>query len=125
MQKIPLNNGSYQDANANASDSTLRVAGQKDLQNNRAHLWVQNKNHTWKNVVDGISGISGLSGTITVDGFSPNTTLEIEWHAFTSQGLPTIIYTTATTDSSGVLLLSLPDNPAITDVGIKIGSYGG
>jgi hypothetical protein len=125
MQKIPLNNGSYQDANANASDSMLRVTGQKDLQNNRAHLWVQNINHTWKNVVDGISGISGLSGTITVDSFSPNTTLVIEWHTFTSQGLPTIIYTTATTDSSGILVLSLPDNPAITDVGIKIGSYGG
>jgi hypothetical protein len=123
MGDIPLNIGSYQAVVAAASDSKLRLSGQIDPQNNRAHLWVQNKNHTWKNVVDGAGGTSGLPGTVTINGFSPNTTLAIEWHTFTSQGIPAITKTTVTSNGSGDLLLNLPSDPAITDVGIKIGDY--
>jgi hypothetical protein len=95
-----------------------------DRVNQRAHLWVQNRNHTWRNVVDGVPGISGLSGTVTIEGFAPNTTLSVEWHEFTTQGTPSIRASQATTSASGTLTLSLPTGAQITDVGIKIGDYG-
>jgi hypothetical protein len=123
IQGIPLNNGSYEDARATVSDPQLRVVGQKDTQYNRAHIWVQNTKHTWRNVVDGLSDISGLTGSVTISGFTPNATISIEWHEFTTQGSPSITYTLSNTDNLGNLVISLPTDPQITDVGIKIGDY--
>jgi hypothetical protein len=78
IKDIPLNNGHYQEAAAAVSQPDLRVWGQKDLVNGQAHLWIQNKNHTWKNVLDGTS-IPPVSGTITVPGFQANQTYTVEW----------------------------------------------
>lgn len=123
IRDIPLNNGNYQDALANLSNPSLRVVGQKDTANNRAHLWVQNQNYTWRNVVEGADNISGLSGTISITGFSPDLTLQVEWHEFSTAGLPSIRLSSVTTDKNGNLILDLPSDPEITDAGIKIGDY--
>lgn len=123
VQNIPLNNGYYQDAQAEASDPKMRVTGQKDLANQRAHLWVQNRQHTWRNVVDEAEDISGLAGTLILGGFNPNTPLPVEWHEFTTQGLPVIRSNTVVTDGDGNIVLELPGDMQITDVGIKIGTY--
>lgn len=123
VDNIPLNNGHYVDVQAALTDANLRVTGQKDLTNNCAHLWIQNTRHTWKNVVDDISNLSGLSGTVTINGFTPNLALNIEWHAFTTKGLPEISHSSVTTDSQGAIVLALPSSPQITDLGIKIGDY--
>jgi hypothetical protein len=123
IQNIPLSNGHYQDAEATLSDSSVRVTGQKDTNNGRAHLWIQNVDHTWRNEVDGIDDISGLSGTVTIAGFAANKNFDIEWHEFNSQGIPTIEYSSTTSDETGTIVLDLPADPQITDVGIKIGDY--
>ncbi len=123
INNIPLNNGHYIDAQAAITGTNLRITGQKDLSNNRAHLWVQNTNHSWKNVVDHISNLSGLSGSVTLSGFTPDLPLHVEWHAFTTKGLPAISHSTVTTDDQGKIVLALPSDPQITDVGIKIGDY--
>jgi len=47
-----LNNGHYEDARALGSNSSIRAWGQKDLTNNRAHLWIDNAPYTWKAVAD-------------------------------------------------------------------------
>jgi hypothetical protein len=78
LKDIPLNNGSYQDAQAVSSNPLLRVMGQKDLTHQRAHLWIQNIEHTWKNVVDGRS-ITLASGIVRVDGFQPGEEYRLEW----------------------------------------------
>ena len=122
LQNIPLNNGNYKDAQSVLSNSNLRVAGQKDTVNNRAHLWVQNKNHTWKKVVDGTAQ-TGLSGTVKLTGFSPNTNLNVEWHKFKTNGQPIIANEQMSTDSSGTLTLNLPTDSGLTDAGVKVGSY--
>jgi hypothetical protein len=75
---IPLNNGHYQDAAVTVSNPTLRVAGQKDLVDGRAHLWIQNKQHTWRNVVDGVS-IAPVSGSVTIPGFQAGQTYNVQW----------------------------------------------
>lgn len=52
MAGIPVSNGKYKGALATTSASALRAWGQKDLTNNRAHLWIDNSTYTWKAVVD-------------------------------------------------------------------------
>jgi hypothetical protein len=78
IKDIPLNNGHYEDAKAIVSEPNLRVWGQKDMLNGQAHLWIQNKEHTWKNIYDGLS-IAPLSGTVTLEGFQPKTSYAISW----------------------------------------------
>jgi hypothetical protein len=123
IQDIPLNNGNYQAASATLSDPSLRVVGQKDTANNRAHLWVQNPSHTWRTVVDGVGDVSGLSGSLMMAGFSPNIVLQVEWYEFDTSGYPSTRVSQVATDGSGKLTLALPTSSEITDVGIKIGDY--
>jgi len=78
LEGIPLNNGHYQDAQAIASHPDLRVWGQKDLSAGRAHLWIQNSRHTWRNVVDGVA-IPSVAGTVTLGGFQADTAYVLEW----------------------------------------------
>lgn len=52
LEDIPLNNGHYINAYAVTTSPNLRAWGQKDLVNNRAHLWIDNAPYTWKAVVD-------------------------------------------------------------------------
>lgn len=78
MDDVPLNNGRYQDARAVASPSVLRVWGQKDLTAGRAHLWIQNRQHTWRNVVDGVT-ITPASGSVTLTGFQAGAAYHLEW----------------------------------------------
>ena len=89
MANVPLNNGSYQDLGAVVSNADdVRVLGQKDTANRRAHAWIQNRKHTWCAVVGGVSDCpytwdgSRLSGTVTISGFAPNTTYAVQWVFF-------------------------------------------
>ncbi len=52
MEDIPLANGNYKDARAVSSNAILRAWGQKDVINNKCHLWIDNAPYTWKAVVD-------------------------------------------------------------------------
>jgi len=120
MQDIPLSNGNYQDVDAVTSNPNLIVFGQKDTTHNRAHLWIKNPNHTWRNEVDSVPGITGLSGTLTLNGFTPNTTFTVSWYEFTTQGLPTLRSSSTSSNGNGEIILPLPTASAISDVGIKI-----
>jgi hypothetical protein len=75
---IPLNNGHYRDAQPQASNADLRAVGQTDTVNSRSHLWIQNKRHTWRNVIDGVA-IPPVSGTVTLPGFLPNESYRVDW----------------------------------------------
>lgn len=52
MSGIPLSNGHYRDVQAETTNPNIRVLGQKDPVNNRAHIWIDNAPYTWKAVVD-------------------------------------------------------------------------
>jgi hypothetical protein len=123
IKDIPLNDGLYKDAAAQASDPNLRVTGQKDTLDGRAHLWVQNKNHTWRKVVEGANNISGLSGTVRLGGFKPDSAFNVQWYVFTTQGIPDIQTSTINSDGAGDIVLNMPTDPQISDAGIKIGDY--
>jgi hypothetical protein len=78
IKDLPLNNGYYQAAQATVSDPRLGVIGQKDLVNGRAHLWVRNVDHTWKNVVDGVPVLE-VSGAIRLSGFVAGQSYLVQW----------------------------------------------
>ena len=117
LDGVPLNNGHYQDLAAQVSDVNLRVVGQKDPVNGTAHLWIQNKNHTWRNVVGGVN-IAPVTGTVQVGGFVPNQSYTLQWwNTYGTTGQ--ISATTSTTAASdGTLTLSLVQ--LATDLAVKI-----
>jgi len=118
MDGIPLNNGFYQDAEAIVSHPDLRAWGQKDTVHGKAHLWIQNRNHTWRNVVDGVT-VSELPGQVTIPDMTPGP-YQVEWWDTYSGA---IMKTEVVEASSDALVLSLPA-PLNNDVAVKVSRLG-
>ncbi len=117
VKGLDLNKGGYVNAAASISNSNLIAIGQKNPGANEAHLWIQNKAHTWRNVmgVDGPSSVGPQSGTVTVK-LNANTGYKVEWWD-TNNG--TITRTdTMNSDGSGNLKLNVSNLSA--DVAVKI-----
>lgn len=114
---IALNNGRYRDLEAETSNPDIRVVGQKDQTSGSAHLWIQNKSHTWKNVVDGMP-IPSVSGTLRIGGFSPKQTFILErWDTFKTTGQLVGIEECR---SSANGFLEIPVASLRTDLAIKV-----
>jgi hypothetical protein len=132
VANVPMANGNYQDLGATVSMATdVRVVGQKDSVNRRAHAWIQNRKHTWCAVVGGVTNCpytwdsSRLSGTVTISGFASNTSYPVQWFYFDNAGiLSQPSATTATSDTVGNIVLNLGGLPAsAVDAAVKIGVY--
>ena len=125
MSNIPLNAGGYIDIGIPEAGNN-RVVGQKNNNGNsstQAHLWIQDKRHTFKNLNGG-----NLTGTFAVTGMKPNSTFPVEWWDFNTKGRLNKRISTIASDNSGNISLSLNSLPAIdglvvTDTAIKIGNY--
>lgn len=115
MRDIPLNNGHYQDANALTSNPVLRAWGQRDDENGRIHLWIQNREHQWDRVVADKT-IQPMSGTVTLTHL-PAGTYRIEW--WDTYRVRDQIFLTQTFTIRDTLELPLPE-PLNTDVAVKI-----
>ncbi len=115
MQDIPLNNGHYRDAHAITSNPRVRVWGQRDDVNGRAHLWIQNLDHQWETVVAG-EPIAPQSGTITLRDL-PAGLYQIEWwDTYRAENQITRSQTLRVTDT---LNLTLP-RAFTSDIAVKI-----
>jgi hypothetical protein len=115
MTGIPLTNGRYQDAEATASNPDLGVLGQKDLQAGWAHLWIDNRQHTWRAVVDG-APISPVSGMVNIALQRPNAIYLVTWYS-TQTGQPTATQTRSA-DAGGELTLVI--SGLSTDTAVRI-----
>ncbi|MFO7691884.1 MAG: DUF5060 domain-containing protein [Vicinamibacterales bacterium] len=117
LRDVTLNKGGYVDWGGTVSGSSLRVVGQKNTAAAAMHLWVQNRAHTWKNVVDG-AAILPASGTITVPGFAPGASYALErWDTYAAGGrLESVEHVVA--DSTGRLVIDVAS--LLTDVGLKL-----
>ncbi|MCS6881072.1 MAG: hypothetical protein RMK84_01705 [Oscillochloridaceae bacterium] len=113
MDGIPLNNGRYAEARAVTSHPDLRAWGQVDRVANRGHLWVSNRHHTWRNVVDAVP-IAPISGTITIPDLAPGVYHVTWWDTYT--GTVTLTERVATGPSG--LTLRLPA-PLASDVALR------
>lgn len=74
---IPVSNGNYRDVDADVSNDSIRVLGQKDTVNRRAHLWIDNRKYTWRNIVDGVN-VEPVSGQVTISGLADGL-YQVEW----------------------------------------------
>ncbi|MFN2212374.1 MAG: hypothetical protein ACK2UE_04815 [Anaerolineales bacterium] len=127
MNDIPLNGGGYVDINS-PPPAGMRVVGQKNNDGSaatRAHLWIQDLDHQWRTPDSG-----SLSGTFTLSEMKANTTFPIEWWDFNAEGILRKRTGVISSDSNGLIPLSLNDLPAINgspvvDSAIKIGNYEG
>lgn len=116
IKDIPLNNGKYVDASATASNAKLRVWGQKDLTNQRAHLWIANTDHIWTNT----GTIAPINGSVTLKGLAANTSFNVEWWD-TYMGKVSSTQSISTT-ATGDLVLNVSN--LTTDVAVRIAPQG-
>lgn len=122
LRDIPLHKGGFVGWGGNVSNPALRAVGQKNTTLGALQIWVQNRQHTWKNVVDGIP-IEPVSGELVIPGFRAGAAYRLErWDTYEAGGR---IASTEqlVADSSGalrVLVASLR-----TDVALKISASGG
>jgi hypothetical protein len=113
----PMNKGGYRDWGGSVSNATLRVVGQKNVAAGSSHLWVQNKQHTWKNVVDRVA-ISPASGEVVVPGFTAGASYALErWDTYVPGGRITATETLSA-DADGNLRIAV--NALTTDVALKV-----
>jgi hypothetical protein len=112
IKDVPLNNGYYMDA-AVTQPANLRVWGQKDTVNNRAHLWIANAAYTWNNKTP-----TARSGSFTLTGFTTSSPLKVDWwNTYTGQ----VSSTTQIAPENGNLTLSVSN--LVTDTAVRIGDY--
>ena len=117
LSDVPLNRGRYVDWGGTVTNSSLRAVGQKNTAAGAMHLWVQNRAHTWKNVVDGVA-ISPASGSVVVPGFSPGARYALErWDTYIPDGRADDIET-LTADATGSLTINVAS--LLTDAAFKI-----
>ncbi|MCC7162611.1 MAG: hypothetical protein IT331_08960 [Anaerolineae bacterium] len=115
MADIPLNNGEYRDADAVSDNPQVRVWGQRDDANGRAHLWIQNLEHSWQNVIAG-KAIMPVEALIRLKDLE-SASYRIEWwstHDTVNQVLKSEIV-----EVNGDLTLTLPGQ-LTTDIAVKI-----
>ena len=83
ISQIPLANGHYEDVDASSTNENFRILGQKDLVNERAHVWVQHQDHNWGNRTGlGPNGeviAESEVGLIVIPGFTPEANYQISW----------------------------------------------
>jgi hypothetical protein len=124
MADVPINSGDFVDLQPTVTNPSLRVLGQKDLTYQRAILWIDNRAHTWRQVVNGET-IAPISGTIQIGGFRPNTVLNVEWWNTCSGELPStctvgvLSRTTVLVDAIGNIVLNVEN--LVRDEAVKIG----
>lgn len=120
MADIPLANGRYADAGAVTDHPDLRVIGQKDVFNGRAHLWIDNRRHTWRAVVDG-APVPPVSGTVRVNLGRADGPVRAEWFD-TATGLSAGTET-VTANAAGEVVLAV--SGLATDTAVKLTALGG
>ncbi|MGQ9682077.1 MAG: hypothetical protein ACUVX9_06045 [Anaerolineae bacterium] len=114
MDGIPINNGRYQDAQAITSHPDLRALGQVDRVAGRGHLWLHNRQHTWRRVVDGTPAIVPVMGTVTIPNIASGHYRVTWWDTW--QGRP--VLTQSVFASGNGLSISL-QSPMLSDMALQ------
>lgn len=119
IDEIPLNNGHYEDLNASVGNEGVRVWGQKDLVNGCAHIWIQNRQNTWKHAADA-RPVEPISTTFAIDGFKPSQSYSLEWWDTYKTVRAEQIFATeiAVADAEGVITITV--DALVADFALRI-----
>jgi hypothetical protein len=115
VQTLDVNRGGYGPITESSSNPKLSALGQKNSAQTEAYLWIRNTDHTWRNVMDGVT--SQQTGTITLRA-KPNTAYTVEWWNTYTGGIDR--RQVLASDRTGNLTLSVSNLAA--DVAVKISS---
>ena len=111
VKTLDLNKGGYVPLGATISNTKLRVFGQKNLTKRKAHAWIQNADHTWRNVMNGVN--SSQSGTISFV-MNPNAAYVVEtWNTYTGSLTSSTSQSTNRTGTLTLTITSLSDDRAV------------
>ena len=116
MKGIPLTTGQYQAIAATTTNPALRVWGQVKANGTAAHFWIQNLNHTWKNVVTS-GNPAPQSGVVTISGLAPGIITMERWNSWNEDTIPGTLEIVAV-DGSGNLQIGVTD--LVTDFAVKL-----
>jgi hypothetical protein len=117
VQDLDLNRGGYADASPEIDNGNIAAVGQKNLSSDKAHLWIHNQHHTWRNLlgVDGGQLPAGQSAQILLR-MNPNIQYQIQWWDTVTGN---VTHTSAVTaDSAGLMEIKISDLKS--DVAVKI-----
>ena len=112
MATLDVNKGGYKAADPGAVQYQSASMGQTNPTSGKAYLWIQNPQHTWKNVYSNAT-ITPQSGTVKIT-LIPNTGYAITWWN-TYSGAKTL--QNLSSDGTGALTLNvttLTDDQAVT-----------
>lgn len=117
MRDIPLHRGGFTDWAGRVSNPRLRVVGQKHLSAGLAHLWIQNRAHTWVADADGVSP-PPETGEVLLPGFRGGASYVLEWwDTYAALNRPTS-ETSLVAEGNGDL--RVPVVALTTDVAVKV-----
>lgn len=119
MNGIPLANTRYVDAGATSTETRLRIIGQKDVPAGQAFLWLDNREHTWKRVVDGLPA-TPINAEVQVAMARPHAAYRAVWYN-TTNGLA-FRTNTVTADATGNFTLGITD--LRTDMAVQLALAG-
>jgi len=128
----PLSNGAYMEIGtdmggstgiaASHSEGALRAWGVRDVHTDRALLWIDNADHTWKRVIDGAT-IQPASALLTLSGYVPGKAYTVQWwdpYATAAAGEEVFTESLVTAQPDGTLLLAV--DGLERDVAVKVSS---
>ncbi len=117
VHALDINKGGYIDLNPHIDNPNIRAYGQKNLTTGNAHLWIQNKYHTWRNAmgVDNPIPIAPESGALTIQ-MQADTPYTVEWWDTWAGAITKT--DTVRSDSSGRIVLMLTDLES--DLAVKL-----
>jgi hypothetical protein len=123
MQGEPLTNGKYESIGTDLDGTrqlsvtsvmgSLRAWGERDIGACNVLLWIDNSQHTWRNVVDRVA-IPAASATLTLQGLITGTYTAEWWNTATGS---IIMSTTYTVPDDHKLVFSV--GSLATDVAVK------
>ncbi|MFZ0427229.1 MAG: hypothetical protein WAO20_03860 [Acidobacteriota bacterium] len=119
LSTLDLQQGGYVDWGGTVSEPALRVVGQKNPAAGVLYLWIQNRQHTWRNVVEN-HPIPPVSGMISIPGFEPGGGYRVEWWDTYAPAKSLVAVQEATADRLGNLELDV--QTLSTDVAVTVRS---
>jgi hypothetical protein len=76
LKMVDYHRGGYAPLDATVSNPSVQILGQKNLAAHKVLAWIQNVDHTWKNVMDGVRSVQSAEITLALH---PDTTYRLEW----------------------------------------------